>query len=444
MTDPTTTLVHLPPTELTIDANVRSEAALTAEFVQSVAEHGVLVPIVAQRTNTGELHVLYGQRRTLAAVEAARPTVPVHVVDSTQEAERIARQVVENDQRTGLSEADRAQAFHQLSLLGMKPSAIAKTTGTKRATVQTALAVMTNDTAHQALIQGMTLDQAAVLEEVSDNPADVAALQEIVERRPDLFEHHAQRIRDRRAGQAQAVQLRTEAQEAGRTVLQEHELASAPWEYRGPDALVHELRHPDGTALGEEEATAVVIAVDEWGRVRTAHIVQDWRGAGLTKAGGTSGGGGPMSEEDKAERRAVIANNKAWDSATTVRRTWLVSLLGRKALPKDATSRTAVLMVHCEPDLTRAGELACTLLGLTVPEGYDGARTALRQAAQVANARSGHISLAVLLGTYEERTGRHTWRHPGPLDRLYFEVLQSWGYSLAEVEQLVPTDTATP
>ncbi len=32
---------------------------------------------------------------------------------------------------------------------------------------------------------------------------------------------------------------------------------------------------------------------------------------------------GKVSEEDKAERRRVIANNRDWDSASTVRRDWL-------------------------------------------------------------------------------------------------------------------------
>jgi ParB family transcriptional regulator, chromosome partitioning protein len=30
-----------------------------------------------------------------------------------------------------------------------------------------------------------------------------------------------------------------------------------------------------------------------------------------------------MSEEQKAERKTLIANNKAWDSSTVVRREWM-------------------------------------------------------------------------------------------------------------------------
>jgi len=37
-----------------------------------------------------------------------------------------------------------------------------------------------------------------------------------------------------------------------------------------------------------------------------------------------------MSEEQKADRRRVIENNKAWRSATTVRRAWLRGFTARK------------------------------------------------------------------------------------------------------------------
>src|ERR1700752_3923775 len=61
------------------DANVRDAAAIDAEFVASVKEHGVLTPIAAVRGRDGVVRVRAGQRRTLAAREAGLPTVPVYV-----------------------------------------------------------------------------------------------------------------------------------------------------------------------------------------------------------------------------------------------------------------------------------------------------------------------------------------------------------------------------
>ena len=48
-------------------------------------------------------------------------------------------QVVENIQRAELTEADEADAYHQLSLIGVSAAAIAKKTGRTKTTVEGAL-----------------------------------------------------------------------------------------------------------------------------------------------------------------------------------------------------------------------------------------------------------------------------------------------------------------
>ena len=87
------TLVELDPTTLTVDTNVRADAGLTPAFVASVKEHGVLVPVVAHRAEDGIMKVLMGQRRTLAAVEAGQPTIPVHLVATPEAADRLGREL---------------------------------------------------------------------------------------------------------------------------------------------------------------------------------------------------------------------------------------------------------------------------------------------------------------------------------------------------------------
>ena len=47
------------------------------------------------------------------------------IINSPEEAERILTQVVENIQRAELTDADEADAYHQLSLLGVSAAAIA-------------------------------------------------------------------------------------------------------------------------------------------------------------------------------------------------------------------------------------------------------------------------------------------------------------------------------
>jgi ParB family transcriptional regulator, chromosome partitioning protein len=58
------TIEHLDPHTLVLDTNVRDEADLDAEFIASIKEHGVLIPIAAIRASDGQLRVRAGQRRT--------------------------------------------------------------------------------------------------------------------------------------------------------------------------------------------------------------------------------------------------------------------------------------------------------------------------------------------------------------------------------------------
>ncbi|MBI4942111.1 MAG: ParB N-terminal domain-containing protein [Actinobacteria bacterium] len=61
------------PASLLVDVNIRLEARLDADFVASVRDLGVLVPVVAVRTDEGQLRVRFGHRRTLAAVQNTLP-----------------------------------------------------------------------------------------------------------------------------------------------------------------------------------------------------------------------------------------------------------------------------------------------------------------------------------------------------------------------------------
>jgi hypothetical protein len=132
----TGTLEHLDPATLLIGDNVRDHASLDKQFVTSVREHGVLQPITAIRTDGG-IEVRDGQRRTMAAREAQLASIPVYVLDADTDntpvaaAERIAVQIVANDQRTALTDAQRAKGITQMLLAGVSPAKVAKILRTK-------------------------------------------------------------------------------------------------------------------------------------------------------------------------------------------------------------------------------------------------------------------------------------------------------------------------
>lgn len=129
---PVGTLEHLDPHSLMLELNVRDAADLDAQFVASIKEHGVLIPIAAVRSDDGTVWVRAGQRRALAAREANLSSVPVYVRPATaideagQAVERLSEQIVENDQRRQLTEAQRARGIQQMIDAGLSVTKVAK------------------------------------------------------------------------------------------------------------------------------------------------------------------------------------------------------------------------------------------------------------------------------------------------------------------------------
>ena len=80
---PVGTLEHLDPHSLMLELNVRDAADLDAQFVASIKEHGVLIPIAAVRSDDGTVWVRAGRRRAWAAREANLSSVPVYVRPAT-------------------------------------------------------------------------------------------------------------------------------------------------------------------------------------------------------------------------------------------------------------------------------------------------------------------------------------------------------------------------
>lgn len=182
----------------------------------------MLVPIVAVKTDDG-LRVRLGHRRTTAAVEAGRDSVPVYVTATEAEGdvaeiERLLTQHAENHHRAGLSVGDDANVAKQLSLLGLSSAQIAKRTQTKKAHVETALSVAESELATKATDRyDLTLDQAAVIVEFGDDTEIVTALIGAVQ--TGRFDHVAQRARNDRAdAEAQAPVIVT-LEEAGVPVV---------------------------------------------------------------------------------------------------------------------------------------------------------------------------------------------------------------------------------
>jgi ParB family chromosome partitioning protein len=473
-------LLAVDPATLIIGANVRREVALDKPFLRSIRERGVREPIIARRRDDGLLVVRKGKRRTLAAVETGRPLVPVLVepgspdddTDTTGKAEQIERivdQLEENHHRAGTSDADEVRAHQQLLDLGLSAGQIARRTHVPTQRVKVTAAVARSELAAAVLEHyDVTLDQVAVIAEFDDGTDTgveaVKVLTVTAAKEPAQFAHVAQRLRDDRTDAALVAEKVAELTAAGIAILDAEQAGGA----QQISGLRANADLPSGAELTAEAHAscpghAAQVEVHRgWDRepqVRVTcwctgpdgqgHVARWNRSA--TAANGEDGGEvasrlRAMSEADKAERRRVIANNREWDSATTVRRDWLKGFLARRTASRNAMIYIAVTLARAGHDVRRAMESghpsACELLGLTpVGSPFHGRPNPIAGAAATATAsRATVLTLAVLLGAAEDATHRQTWRNPTSEHRAYFTALRDWGYPLSTVEQLVLDD----
>lgn len=443
---------HLDPRTLLVDLNIREHLDLDPDFLASVADLGVLVPVVAVETADGRVRVRLGNRRTLAAVEGGLATVPVVVAgpEDDDHVTRIVAQWAENEHRAALTSHDKVRAFEQLAAFGLSSDDIAAKTRTPRARVDAALTVAASSTARAAVADHPALDieQAAVLAEFADDAAARDTL--LAAARDGQFTHTAQRLRDDRKSAEERDALTTVLTAEGVRVVERPA-------YEDKDVVrVGGLLHDGEQVTPDNHATCPGHAAylsPAWeypdGETGTApaltyrpeYVCTDWKANGHTTA--RSGAPAPTTEQAKAERRRVVENNKAWRSATEVRRQWLRQLLQRKTAPKGTVTFVLSCLAAGDHELRRSMErdhlTTRDLLGDgTTPTPPAAFATALERAG---DQRAQVYLLALVLGAYEDAAGSHTWRHPVPAMRRYLTALETWGYELADVEKLV---TASP
>jgi ParB family chromosome partitioning protein len=446
MTEPTLSVENVDPSTLLVDVNIRTENTLDKAFIGSIRDLGVIVPIVAVRTAEGGIRVRHGHRRTLAAVEAGRTSVPVVIVgeDDADDVERIVTQWHENEYRAGLSTADKLAAVEQLSLLGLSTAQIVKRTKAPKAEVEAAVSANASALAKGAAdrYDFLTLDQAAAVAEFESDAIVAKALVVAAKKSDGEFRHVLQRARDEREQAAAVAALIEQATAAGVKVIDRPDY---------DDKAVRRLTFLSGadkkrlTAEAHAACPGHAVYIEKtWQGVEAVAVCTDWKAQGHVDphaasrpGGGAGGSGGGMSEQAKAERRLVIQNNKEWKSAETVRRDWLAQFLARKTPPKGAAVYLATELGHgprqVSDALSKANGLAATLLG--ADENHS-RKSVAGLGAAATDARAQVIALAVVLAAVEESTSVQTWRGPDEATKRYFAFLAAQGYVLSDVEKL--------
>ncbi len=470
----------LDPRTLLTDVNIRNDMQLDKDFIASVKDLGVLVPLVAVRTADGEVRVRFGHRRTLAAIEAGLETVPVHVVgnEATDDAghiERIVGQYAENELRASLLQAERVGVVEQLSAFGLSPSQIQRRTRLKRASVDDALSIAGSDVAKAvtARYDFLTLHQAAAVADFDDDREAVKLLMAAAQE--GRFDHVVAQMRENRTMRLAYETAETTLAEAGLRVIDRPGFGDTT-------TRLNQLRHDDEQLDESKHATCPGHAAfldDEWMHPDDDNADDDDEGWSLVyrpvfvcTAPAEYGHSRPGStrstlhtsatapealaqeadqaaEEKRAARRTVLANNKAWRTAEPVRREWLSAFLGRKTPPKGALRFVISEVIHGAHELreamAQAHSFGTGVLGIeTQGSGWAINRQPILDAIDTASdGRAQVIALGLVLGAVETQLDVHTWLLPNAAARRYLAALAEWGYELSEVEQLVMGVTDT-
>jgi ParB family transcriptional regulator, chromosome partitioning protein len=446
--------------------NVREDLDLTPQFLASVAETGVRIPLLVTPHETGGYLVIEGHRRLAAAVRAGLPEVPC-ILDAGRaddQAGQFLDMVVANSDshRRNFAPVEEAAALFAAHEAGASRTRIRKTTGRKAEDIKTALAVgkMSAETRAAAgdLAAQLTLDELALLAEFDGDEVAVAMILEAL-RRGLTVEYVAERIRQDRAEAAHHEQLVAELEAAGITVTEGPPDGAAQLA-----GLVH-----DGEDLTPEAHAGCPgrgAYFHSWNLEHPVHYCAAPAEHGHTvrtfgpppAAGNDAEGADPAAPSALPDgpaadappdpgRRLVIEGNKAWGAAAEVRRRWLPQLFARRAAPREVARFVAGQLLTM-PEPLRLGLAAAPgsplftdVTGLHADQAADGCDTCPA-------VRLPLLMLAPIAAAYEAamagtEAARSTWRAdryspcPRPDAGRYLAFLASIGYHLTVIEQAV-------
>lgn len=165
----------------TVQPRKRFDDQAMAELAASIAEKGVLQPLLVRPLATGH-EIVAGERRYRAAQQLGLGSVPV-VVRELSDRQALEIAIIENLQREDLDALEEAQAFVQLIDFGLTQEEVAKAVGKSRSAVANTLRLLALPLAAQQALSAKQISaghaRAILAQEVSDRPW---ALEQIVTR----------------------------------------------------------------------------------------------------------------------------------------------------------------------------------------------------------------------------------------------------------------------
>jgi ParB family chromosome partitioning protein len=466
-------LEYLDPHRLVVDPfNHRKKRANgdstepDAATVTSVQAEGVQVPLLVRPQADGStMGVVWGQRRLKAALIAAaadqkagRPyaLVPCLVREDLAGADdqALVLSMLENTQRKAASTRDDLDALEQLALMPIsatRRTRHARTLGYTKAEVTAAnKAAQLNDEQLASALgaAGFDLVQAADYAEVEDVPGALRRLERAAteDRRAGTgqrgrWSHAMQQLRQEHADKAKRERAEAELTAQGVRLLRH----AYSWDttVRPLSDLRTTLDKPL-TAENHAASCAAHAAALDPDTAEPVYLCTDWKQAGhrLSAEAARTSGQPTDREAAAAQRREVIASNKAWRAAREVRAEFITALCARKTASDEVWRYALDVITGCGYDYakyTRSPKtsLMARFLGVPDPEN-SGSRTGpwAEVIARTGRNRRWRPLLAQVAAAMETHVMHdRAWRTPGAADiRQWLQFLQPEGYVLSDIE----------
>ncbi|MCL2191725.1 MAG: ParB/RepB/Spo0J family partition protein [Treponema sp.] len=124
------------------------------ELADSIAEHGVIQPIIAADSGDGTYIIIAGERRTRAARIAGLGEIPAIIREYTDQ-KRLEVSLIENIQRSDLNPIEEAAAYKNLmDFSGLSQEELAARVGKNRSTVANSLRLLKLSAEMQKSLEG--------------------------------------------------------------------------------------------------------------------------------------------------------------------------------------------------------------------------------------------------------------------------------------------------
>jgi ParB family transcriptional regulator, chromosome partitioning protein len=430
-----TDLLDIPLDRLIPDPdNPRGELRKIDELAASIQANGILEPLRVRPADKAEhYYIVFGHRRHAAATKIALTFAPCLLVEETDARARAGQRLVENLQRDDLTPAETAKGIQQLLDLEMDEKAIVAETGLAPKIVKDAVTLAGSKVARGlAERHEMTMDQALVFAEFDDDKDALKELNQILAKDPFRWDHTVSYLRKDREAQRAIDKVTAELKEKGVRILKER-----PGYGDAKVVNISQLRKSkdvkEGTRLNARTHAKcpghAAIVTSDWEGVRAIYYCTDVPKHGHVGLYGTSRAQKPKQaelppkerEKASAERRIVIAGNKAWAAAEPVRIKY-VEALAKRTTPPKGTLRYAVEAV---------------LSGSTGGSPWNRPKPPKMTDKQLPLGLFKHVA------DYEETLlSSQSWRKGNRSDHAvaYLRFLESTGYALSLVEQVLVGD----